>query len=136
MSELESHTLFPGMETTSPRMVQYAVLTFATIDEDEEVQITDLSPTASSIFDTPYQDDGDEEEFEDEDEPYWYVALTFFTSNGEEVRYFDDSRDDVVVGDVMSRVLAELGNQGWEAINVIEDADSDPRWYLKRVLTR
>ena len=122
------------METTSPRIVQYAVLTYATLAEDEQVQIIDLSPTASSIFDTSYQNDGLEEE--DEDEEYWYVALTFFTDNGEEVRYFDDSRNDVVVGDVMSRVLAELGTKGWEAINVTEDADGDPRWYLKRVMTQ
>jgi hypothetical protein len=107
---------------------------YTTIDEDEQVQIIDLSPTASSAFDTYYQTDGDEEELGDEE--YWYVALTFFTNNGEEVRYFDDSRADVVVGEVMSRVLAELGNKGWEAINVVEDADGDPRWYLKRVITR
>lgn len=137
MSELESRTQFPGVETTSPRIVQYAALAFTTIDEDEEAQITDLSPTASSIFETSYQDDGPENEFvdEDEDEPYWYVELTFFTSNGQEVRYFDDSREDVVVGDTMSRVLADLGNKGWEAINVIEDRDGDPHWYLKRVIT-
>lgn len=134
MAELESLTQFPGTEAASPRIVQYAVLTYTTIDEDEEVQITDLSPTASSVFDAYYQNEGDEEEFDDEDEEYWYVALTFFTSNGEEVRYFDDSRNDVLVGDVMSRVLAELGSKGWEPINVIEDADGDPRWYLKRMI--
>lgn len=136
MPELESRTLFPGVDTTPPRMVQYAALTYTTIDEDEDIQITDLSPAASAIFDTSYRDDGDDEEFEDDDEPYWYVQLTFFTSNGLEARYFDDSREDVAVGDVMSRVLAELGNQGWEAINVVEDADGDARWYLQRILTR
>ena len=136
MSELESRTQFPGFETPSPRAVQYAVLAYTTIDEDEQVQVTDLSPTASSPFDTYYQSDATDEEYEDEDEEYWYVSLTFFTGNGEDVRYFDDSRADIVVGDTMSRVLAELGNQGWEAITVVEDADGDPRWYLKRVLTR
>jgi hypothetical protein len=132
VSELESRTQFPGIETTSPRIVQYAALAYTTIDEDEQVQITDLSPTASSIFDTYYE--SDDADAEDEDEEYWYVSLTFFTSSGEEVRYFDDSRDDVLVGDVMSRVLAELGTKGWEAISVMEDADGDPHWYLKRVI--
>lgn len=136
MSELESRTQFPGFETPSPRAVQYALVAYTTIDEDEQVQVTDLSPTASSPFDTYYQSDATDEEYEDEDEEYWYVLLTFFTGNGEDVRYFDDSRADIVVGDTMSRVLAELGNQGWEAITVVEDADGDPRWYLKRVLTR
>jgi len=134
VSELESRTQFPFIEVTPPRIVQYATLTFTTLDEDEHAQIIDLSPGGSTAFDTYYQDDGDEDEFEDGE--YWYVALTFFTGNGQEVRYFDDSRDDTVVGDVMSCVLAELGNKGWEAITVIEDRDGDPRWYLKRVITR
>ncbi|HEX8918236.1 MAG TPA: hypothetical protein VF898_07020 [Chloroflexota bacterium] len=137
MSELETQTAFPRQEPVAAqsKAVQYCRLRYTTLAEDDDVEIVDLY--TPSAFDQYYPET--EQPFdldEDSEEAYWYVELTFFTSNGEESRYFDDSQDTVYRESVMSRILTELGNKGWEAITVMENRESDPCWYLKRVIDR
>jgi hypothetical protein len=133
MADLGSLTTFPGQLDNNISTTEFCRVEVVTVDlegEDAGTTIEDIHST--SIFEryrTPPVEDEKEEDYQGGTP---CVALTFYTEGGEVCRYIDDSQADDVY-QVFARVLAALGQKGWQAINVMTDEQFDETWYLQRM---
>jgi hypothetical protein len=134
MADLNDLTTFPGQVDTNTYMTEFCRVEIVGVgfdEEDRDIRIEDIyAPSIFERYQPPAPEDGEEGDVT------LCVALTFYTDGGEVCRYIQDSQSDDVY-QVFAKVLAMLGQKGWQAIElVIDDEDDEETWYLQRSMRR
>jgi hypothetical protein len=133
---ISSLATFPGQLENNTSMTQFCRIEVVGVDlsdEDSDITIEDIqSPSMFGRYHSPVKEDM---AYADDEGGVSCVALTFYTESGEVCRYITDSQCDDIY-EVFAQVLAALGQQGWQAINLVVDRDNEETWFLQRIVGR